>query len=337
VPFGLRCALLAIVAIVTSVTVPAARPAAAAPAVSVATGLATAYAQDAPDPHVLRVGSKYYAYTSGTSWGNHIGILTSTTPNLNYHTINGKSWGSSAFPTVPYTRAPAAWQVVGTQIAPGVFSRAGKWILFYGAQSKQTHEWCLSIATASRPQGPFTDRTGTKPWFCMDAYGGVVDPSPFVDTNGRAWLHFKTNTGSRAMSARLWAMALDSTGTKRASSPKVVLTQNSQQYSWETTIENPQMIVRNGQRYLFYAGNQWDSRRYAENYAVCAHADGPCTRARSTPFLREYSTVLGPGAGTAFTDASGNWWLAYHAWRSPCTNYGCGGKRRLFIKPLRFG
>src|SRR5207244_699403 len=51
VPLGRRRALLAIAALVTSVTVPAVRPAAAAPALSVATGLATAYAQDAPDPH----------------------------------------------------------------------------------------------------------------------------------------------------------------------------------------------------------------------------------------------------------------------------------------------
>src|SRR4051812_23710363 len=56
---------------------------------------------DAPDPDVLRVGSIYYAYTTGTSWGNHIGILTSSHPNSAWRTITNTQFGSSAFPSTP--------------------------------------------------------------------------------------------------------------------------------------------------------------------------------------------------------------------------------------------
>ena len=31
-----------------------------------------------PDPDIVRVGSTWYAYTTGTSWGNNIGVLTSS-------------------------------------------------------------------------------------------------------------------------------------------------------------------------------------------------------------------------------------------------------------------
>src|ERR1700704_6674350 len=41
---------------------------------------ANVYETTAPDPDVERFGSTFYAYTTGTNWGNHIGILTSTRP-----------------------------------------------------------------------------------------------------------------------------------------------------------------------------------------------------------------------------------------------------------------
>jgi hypothetical protein len=37
-----------------------------------------------------------------------------------------------------------------------------------------------------------------------------------------------------------------------------------------------------------------------------------------------------------FTDARGNWWIDYAAWSSGCTNYSCGGERRLFVAPIKF-
>src|SRR5258708_1599561 len=47
----------------------------------------TALDADAPDPDVVRFGSTYYAYTTGTTWGNHIGILSSASPNAGWRTL----------------------------------------------------------------------------------------------------------------------------------------------------------------------------------------------------------------------------------------------------------
>src|SRR4029077_862199 len=43
--------------------------------------------QNAPDPDVVRFGSTYYAYTTGTTWGNHIGILRSSSPDHGYTSL----------------------------------------------------------------------------------------------------------------------------------------------------------------------------------------------------------------------------------------------------------
>jgi hypothetical protein len=327
--------ILALVSVTATLVVARAEPAAAADAITVSPGYTTAFPFDAPDPDVVYAGGRYYAYTTGSWWGNYIGILTSDTPQGPWHPLPGVPV-SSAFRPVDLTRAPASWQVNHTQLAPGVFRWNGRWIMYYTAQKKTTHQWCLSIATASSPAGPFKDISGSKPWFCADALGGVVDPSPFVDNDGRAYLYFKSNTGTVWAPARLWAVQLDSTGLKMKTIPRVVLTQRTDLYPWETTIENPEMIVRHGVRYLLFSGNQWDSPNYAEGYAVCSGPLGPCRRALPTPFLQRYGTVHGPGGASAFTDANGAWWIAYHAWKEGCTKYSCGGARRMYVQPLHF-
>jgi len=118
----------------------------------------TANKQNAPDPDVVRFGSTYYAYTTGAYWGFHIGILRSSSPDRDYTTVNGTSFGSSAFPadqTVP-------WQVNNAQHAPGVFQASpGHYVMYYDAETVAGHagRYCLSVATASSPAGPFIDRT----------------------------------------------------------------------------------------------------------------------------------------------------------------------------------
>ena len=53
---------------------------------SVAAATTPAFDDDAPDPAVVRFGSSYYAYTTGTSWGNRIGVLVSDRPDGGFHT-----------------------------------------------------------------------------------------------------------------------------------------------------------------------------------------------------------------------------------------------------------
>lgn len=292
---------------------------------------------DGPDPHVVRFGHRFYAYTTGTTWGNRIGVLVSDRPDGGWRTTTGETWGSTALPSVP------DWQVPDTQWAPAVYRFAGRYVLFYAAQHRTNREWCLSVATASSPGGPFQDQTAaTGPIVCLDHLDGVIDPHPFVDADGTPWLHFKNNDGIDGPNgvdavSKIWAARLSADGTRPAGGYREVLAKDTSRYPWQTTLDNPQMVLRGGRYYLFHTGGDYvGNDTYATGYAVCDGPVGPCTT-HPEPLLTSYGDVAGPGGGTVVRDLSGQWWLSYHAWtKSSCYDYGCGNERKLYVAPLRF-
>ncbi|MHB1785402.1 MAG: glycoside hydrolase family 43 protein, partial [Acidimicrobiales bacterium] len=286
-----------------------------------------AWSLDAPDPAVIDVGGSYFAYTTGTTWGNYIGVLESTTPNSGYHTVNGKAYGSSALPQ------PPAWQKSNTQTSPGVVVIGGQYVMFYDAVDAALGNYCLSVATSPTPAGPFSD-SSAGPLECQPSLGGSVDPSPFVDSDGQAWLDWKSNDGSSAQPAHIWAARLAANGLSLSSAPVDILDEDTVNHPWETTVENPDMFLSRGQHYLFFSGGKYDSSGYAEGYAVCASAAGPCSQPQVGPILSSYGSVAGPGGASVFTDASGQTWMAYHGWTAGCTSYSCGGARELYVGPL---
>ena len=172
---------------------------------------------DGPDPHIARFGHQWYAYTTGTTWGNNIGVLVSDRPDGGWRTTTGQTWGSTALDT---STIPG-WQVPDSQWAPAVYRYGGRYVMFYAAQVQSTREWCLSVAVAGAPEGPFRDQTGaTGPIVCQDHLDGVIDPHPFVDADGRAWLHWKNNDGFPGNTygvdavSKVWAVRLSADGTR---------------------------------------------------------------------------------------------------------------------------
>jgi putative cell wall-binding protein len=309
-----------------------------APTVGATPATAT-WDDDGPDPHIARFGHQWYAYTTGTTWGNHVGVLVSDRPDGGWRTITGQEFGSTALPSYP------DWQERDTQWAPAVYRYGGRYIMFYAAEAKSRGEWCLSVAVADSPQGPFQDQTGaTGPIVCQDHLGGVIDPHPFVDADGRAWLHFKNNDGmpdddgdtladDHAVS-KVWAVRLSADGTRPVGSYHEVMAKDTERYPWQTTLDNPQMVLRGGVHYLFHTGGDYvGNDTYATGYAVCAGPLGPCPE--SHRILSSYGDVAGPGGGTVARGADGRWWISYHAWPKGCHDYSCG-ERKLFVAPLSF-
>ena len=295
--------------------------------------------QDAPDPDVVRFGSTFYAYTTGTAWGNHIGILHSSFATRDYRTKQNLPYGSSAFPSIPYTQSIRPWQVNSTQHAPGVFKIRGRYVMYYTAQTVSGHggHYCLSVATATSPAGPFADHS-SGPWLCMDAKGGVIDPSPFVAPAGRPWLYFKTyddiNRGSAQ--SRIYVARLSPNGLTRAGPPIPVLDQSALSSSYET-VENPQMLYIRGSYVLLNSRGDWGTSNYRQSFAVCSGPAGPCHEGKPKTILRSYGSLLGPGGGTSFTDTAGRRWLAFQAWKGTpgCVGYhGSSCARKLFVAVL---
>ena len=324
----LAAALPAVIALVA--VGPGRTAAAPAAAPTVTPSAAPAFAADAPDPDVVRIGSTYYAYTTGTTWGNYIGVLTSSSPTTGWRTRTGQSYGSTAMGTLP------PWEQADTQTSPGVFAWGGRYVMFYDAFDAALGHYCLSVATSGSPLGPFQDGSAG-PLLCQTDLGGSVDPAPFVDAAGRPWLDWKSNDGSSSQPAYLWAAPLAAGGTTLAAAPTQLLAQDTVAHPWETTVENPDMVLVGATYYLFFAGGRWDSSSYAEGYAVCDGPAGPCTQPQAGPILASSGNVAGPGAATVFSDDGGRTYLAYAAWTAPCTSYSCGGARQLYVAPLTFG
>jgi hypothetical protein len=295
-----------------------------------------AFDQDAPDPDVVLSGSTYYAFTTGTALGNHLQALvdSSGSPLSGWASFTGQDHGSTALPDVP------SWEQMNTQTSPGVFHWGGQWLMYYDA-SQSGHAagtgWnCLSVATAATlsPTDPvFTDHS-TQPLLCQPGLGGSVDPSPFVDpSTGLAYLIWKSNDGGSTQPAVLWSEQLSPDGLSLVGSPHQLLVQDTVDFPFESTIENPDMVYSGGTYFLMFSAGIWNSTSYSETYASCDGPSGPCAQYQQAPILSSYGGAAGPGGGSLFEDASGNWMVDYAAWQTGCTSYSCGGDRRLFVAP----
>jgi len=276
------------------------------------------YPFDFPDPDVIDAGGTYFAYGTNAAGGN-IQIIQSA--DLAHWTTVG-----DALPRL------ASWASPGSTWAPGVAHRAGRFLLYYTAldASAPGARQCISVATATRPQGPFTDATSA-PLVCQSALGGSIDPAPYTGPGGKQYLVWKSIGGS-GQPATIWAQALAASGTAfaRGTTPVVLLRPTQ---SWEgAVVEGPFMWSVPGGYELFYSANNWNTASYAIGVAVCSGPLGPCTKPSSGPVYASQADLEGPGGASVFMDTSGNGWLAFHGWLPGAVGYP--NARLLFLRPL---
>lgn len=299
---------------------------------------------DAGDPTALVAGGVYYAFTTGTALGNNLQVVVSTSATSGYHSYTNHSYGSTALPN------PPAWQHAGTETSPSVAYLNGAWRMFYdtyqAGQNIGTGWDCLSEASATSitsTNAAFTD-TSTGPLTCMPQYGGVLDPSVFVDpTTNQAWLIYKTNDGGNyqgtgAQASHLFVQAINANGVGLYGSPTMIWTNDTVHFPWENTLDNPDLIEANGRWLVLFATGNWQSASYAEAYLTCTGPLGPCTQPDTTPFLSQANAgtaaAIGPGGGSLFDDPHSGWYLTFESWSKSCATYSCGAVRQLFITPF---
>jgi hypothetical protein len=283
------------------------------------------YNANFPDPTVVWDGSRYWAYATSTG-GSLMPAMSSTdlqtwTPRPAYspNPYNGDPFFNDAFPI------PPAWTMGGysragkAQWAPGVAYLGGAWVA-YTSWEVAPGRRCISVARASSPQGPFLDLS-SQPFICDTDPGGSIDAQPFIDSNGQAYLMWKSSGVVGSQPTRIKARALSADGLSFApGSSTVVLLQTA--LGWEgNSIENPSMVRYGGSYWLIYSGNEWESADYRMGQAACAGPLGPCTRTSSAPLLGNTATEWSPGGGTLFLDQSGRLRMIYQVWNAPYTSY----------------
>ena len=257
------------------------------------------YPFDFPDPDVILVGSTYFAYATNSVAGN-IQIIEST--DLTHWDAMG-----NALPSLP------AWATPDATWAPSVARLGNAYVMYYTAEvaGPGGGEECISEASATQPQGPFID-TSKAPLECQPSLAGSIDPSSFVDTDGKVYLVWKSDGGTAP--STIWSEQLDAAGTAFAAhaTPTQLLTPDE---PWQVgVIEGPDLVTSGGRYFLFYSGNSWASSNYSVGVATCRGPLGPCTDLSSQPLLSSGPGVDGPGGESVFADTAGSYWIAFHGW-----------------------
>lgn len=269
---------------------------------------------DFPDPTVIRASDgMFYAYATQTERdGRMLNIQVARSANL----VDWQHLGD-ALPAKPAwaSRTQDFW-------APHVSEHDGTFYLYYSAKpdaalSDTTRGLCLAVATASRPEGPFTDRG--EPLQCGPGFVNI-DPLSFDDPRtGRRLLYWGSGFGP----IKVQELAPDRISFAPGSAPAdlvhTVATDDPANY--QRLVEGAWVVYREPFYYLFYSGDNCcgPGAHYAALVARSRSATGPFeTMAQATGTGNSVVVEMGghwvaPGHNSVITDAAGTDWIVYHA------------------------
>lgn len=265
---------------------------------------------DFPDPTVLRAPDGwYYAYATQTNrGGREINIQVARSRDLVRWTHLGEAL--PARPVWAQKDPPKFW-------APHVSRAGGTYYLYYSADPDTRTGLCLAVATARRPQGPFTD-VG-RPLKCGESFVNI-DPMQFDDPQtGKRLLYW----GSGFQPLKVQELAPDRVSFMPGSRPVDLIAPHKTEdpADYQRLVEGSWVIYRGGYYYIFYSGDNCcgDRAHYAVMVARSHSATGPfetlaqATGSASSAILERNEEWLAPGHNSVVTDAAGQDWIFYHA------------------------
>jgi len=265
---------------------------------------------DFPDPAVLKApDGYYYAYATQTERGGKwLNLQVARSKDL----IHWDHLGD-ALPAKPLwaSRTQDFW-------APDVVRDGSRYVMYYSAKpdtADERHGLCLGIATASRPEGPFTDMG--KPLQCGPGFVNI-DPMAFDDpVTGKRLLYWGSGFGP----IKVQQLSADRLSFAPGSAPKDLVFPNPMKDQFPVLVEGAWVERRNGWYYLFYSGDNCCGAKanYAVMVARSRNATGPfetLEQADGTPhsiILEKHGSWFAPGHNSVATDDRGNDWIVYHA------------------------
>jgi hypothetical protein len=307
----------------------------------------------APDPGVLDVGSAHSDYFV-FSTGDRFPMLRSS--DLVSWTPAGRA-----------LQARPDWAVQTGDWhpwAPSVVERDGAcpgsggprcFVLFHVSRhaTLEPSTNCIGVAVSPRPEGPYrelgpltfttgsVDASGRPPGCGDDGGYSNIDPAPYVDGDGQAYLYLSTGRrceapapGAECPPDRTISVIPLASDLLTASGPRRPLF-DAESAGWEVgsfgpVVENP-WPVKSGSTYvLLYSGGAYTGA-YGMGYATSDSPTGPFVKSAGNPILAEAAGVLSPGGGMLATGPRGGSWLVYHGRRGSYSS-----PRELRIDRVRF-
>ncbi|MEA3032576.1 MAG: arabinan endo,5-alpha-L-arabinosidase [Sphingomonadales bacterium] len=259
---------------------------------------------DFPDPAVLKAADGfYYAYaTQGEREGRKVNIQVARSRDL----VRWQ-WLGDALPAKPVW-ASRTWNFW----APHAARHDGRYFLYYSAEPDPPAAGpktglCLAVATATRPEGPFSD-VG-HPLQCGEGFVNI-DPMAFDDPmTGKRLLYW----GSGFQPIKVRELAPDRLSFAPGSAA-VDLVPPEKGKGYQELVEGGWVVRRGGYYYLFYSGNNCCGKdaHYAVMVARSRRATGPFEKA-ARPILVASGRWLAPGHNSLATDRAWRDWIVYHA------------------------
>lgn len=195
---------------------------------------------DYSDPDVIRVGNTFYMTAS--SFANVPGLPVLASPDL----VNWRLIGH-ALPRLEPQSHFATPRRGGGVWAPAIRYRAGLFRIYYPDPDQG-----IFIVTARDPAGPWS-----KPRL-IDATPGAIDPAPFWDADGHAWLAFALAESRAGRSNLILLKPMDDRGERTLGEATTLIDGNRLPPArtsigpvpWLYT-EGPKLYRRGGWIYLF--------------------------------------------------------------------------------------
>lgn len=288
---------------------------------------------DFPDPTVINVHGKYFAYaTNGSYNGKTLNIRIASSTDLQHWKIEG-----DALPQKP------SWASTTQDFwAPDVIydQSLNKYVMFYSGKSDDTTtDKCLGVAFADKPEGPFVDKGS--PLICGKSFINI-DPKALIDPkSGKKLLYW----GSAFEPIKVQEMENDWQHFKTGSSPQPMVWPGKEK-EYTHLIEGGWVDYANGYYYLYYSGDNCcgNKANYAVLVARSKNAFGPFETlgtnngTNKSVILEKDDVWLAPGHNSIFRDNNGQTWIAYHAIKKATVNPGPEGNhyygREMCLKKI---
>jgi beta-xylosidase len=250
-------------------------------------------AGDHPDPSVVKIGDRYWASATTSNWAPAYPLLQSK--DLVNWTLEGH-----IFNRLPEWADYYFW-------APEMTYDNGKVYVYYSAHKKGGN-LCVGIASADKPEGPYTDHG---PLICQEV--GSIDAFPMRDENGKLYLIWKEDANSVNKPTPIWAQPLNEERTA-LTGEKTELFRNTE--PWEANLVEGVSMVKHGEwYYAFYAaaGCCGAACTYGTGVARSKSLLGPWEKYSKNPLITGTEQWTCPGHGTP-VENDGRYFFLYHAY-----------------------
>ncbi|HZI11764.1 MAG TPA: family 43 glycosylhydrolase [Myxococcus sp.] len=255
--------------------------------------------QDSGDPFVLQDNGWYYLYLPG---GTEVTAYKSQ--NLLDWTLLGTVYSNAGQSYEGGKRITGLW-------APEVHKINGKYYLIgvYVTADSDPHELNNKDIVVIEGTSPTTFNASTrKVLLGADAtnFDLYLDPTFFVDTDGRLYLYFKYRKDGTVAGSELRVRPMSDPYTFAPGSvAKTLLTAGNH--------EHPFMDKKNGNYILFYSTGIGETTSYKIEYATSTSPTGPFTEASENPIMFTWQTagVIGAGATSIVKDGENTRWMVY--------------------------